>query len=56
MKQNELIAILKNNIFDLFIEGDDSVKELCKKLGVLINDYEKRPTGQSPKSRTTSFI
>jgi len=56
MKQNNSLEILKNSIFELFINGTEEEQNLCKKLGVLINEFEKRSTNKGIKSRTTSFV
>ena len=56
MKQERRIESLKNEIFELFINGNDSEIDLAKKLGRIINAYESGTKNKSIESGSNPFI
>ena len=51
MKHQRLIQTIKNDVFNLFINGTEDEIKLAKKLGKVINDYENWTIDQDNKPR-----
>ena len=51
MKRQRKLQAIKDNVFSLFIEGDQDEQILAKKLGKIINEFENWTIDKDNKPR-----